>query len=151
MMQYPELYLDWIDYLHEKKLYGAWIKDLSQCALVNKNRMCRQTTLCISGKCTYIDRIINSFNTTDKGLKDVIFSIDIDLDWVIFNSKVVWSKVYRDFYTLRHPPITLSRKLSRKLYRANNKVSSIYYPKEKEEQPWYSKSYEKYNKKVWRR
>lgn len=156
-MEYPELYLDWIEYLHEKKLYGAWIKDLSQCALLFNggvhNVFIRQTTLCISGKCTYIDRIINSFDTTDKDLKDVIHSIEINLRWLFFNSKVVWSNVYRDFYTLRHPPITLSRKLSRKLYRSNNKISSCHHPREKEEQPWYDKSYEKnkYNKKAWRK
>jgi hypothetical protein len=153
-MEYPELYLDWIEYLHEKKLYGAWKNDLSLCAYGYKSIYSpRRDIFGIIGKSIYIDRIINSFDTTDKGLKDVIFSIDIDLDWVIFNSKVVWSKVYRDFYTLRHPPITLSRKLSRKLYRANNKVSSIYHTREKEEQPWYDKSYEKnkYNKKAWRK
>lgn len=156
MMKYPELYLDWIDYLHEKKIYGAWIKDLSQCALMTKNGVrtyIKQSTLCISGKCAYIDRIINSFDTTDKGLKDVIHGIEVDLFWVFFNSKAVWSKVYRDFYALRHPPITLSRKLSKKLYRANNKVSSCYHPLTKQEQPWYDKSYEKnkYNKKAWRK
>jgi len=150
MMEYPKLYLDWIEYLHEKKLYGAWKNDLSLCAY--GYRRISSPSFGIIGKSVYIDRIINSFDTTDKGLKDVIHSIEIDLFWVVFfNSKVVWSKVYRDFYTLRHPPITLSRKLSRKLYRANNKVSSIYDTKEKQEQPWYSKSYEKYNKKVWKK
>lgn len=151
-MEYPKLYLDWIEYLHEKKLYGTWIKDLSQCAIrrqVNE----KPSTLCISGKCIYIDRIINSFGTTDKGLKNVIDSIEMDLFWAFFKSKVVWSKVYRDFYTLRHPPITLSRRLSKKLYRSNNKIRSCYRLREKEEQPWYDKSYEKnkYNKKAWRK
>ena len=155
-MKYSELYLDWIDYLHEKKLYGAWKNDLSLCAYGYKSiHSPRRDIFGIIGKSIYIDRIINSFDTTDKGLTNVIHSIEIDLYWVVvfFNSKVVWSKVYRDFYTLRHPPITLSRKLSKKLYRANNKVSSIYHPREKEEQPWYDKSYEKnkYNKKAWRR
>lgn len=154
MMKYPELYLDWIDYLHEKKIYGAWKNDLSLCAYAYKSiHSPRRDIFGIIGKSVYIDRIINSFDTTDKGLKDVIHSIEIDLYWVVvfFSSKVVWSKVYRDFYTLRHPPITLSRKLSKKLYRSNNKISSCYHPREKEEQPWYSKSYEKYNKKVWRK
>ena len=157
-MEYPELYLDWIEYLHEKKLYGAWMKDLSQCALEFNNIRyqinAKPPTICVSGKCTYIDRIINSFDTTDKGLRDVIFSIERDLYWrSFFSSKVVWNKVYRDFYTLRHPPITLSRKLSKKLYRSNNKISSCYHPREKEEQPWYDKSYEKnkYNKKAWKK
>jgi len=153
-MKYPELYLDWIDYLHEKKIYGAWKNDLSLCAYAYKSiHSPRRDIFGIIGKSVYIDRIINSFDTTDKGLKDVIHSIEIDLYWVVvfFSSKVVWSKVYRDFYTLRHPPITLSRKLSKKLYRSNNKISSCYHPREKEEQPWYSKSYEKYNKKVWRK
>ena len=156
MMEYPELYLDWIEYLHEEKLYGAWKNDLSLCAYGYKSiHSPRRDIFGIIGKSVYIDRIINSFDTTDKGLKDVIHSIEIDLYWVVFfKSKVVWSKVYRDFYTLRHPPITLSRKLSKKLYRSNNKISSIYcHQKEKQEQPWYSKNYEKnkYNKKAWRK
>jgi hypothetical protein len=28
-MKYPELYLEWVEYLIDKKLYGAWIKDVS--------------------------------------------------------------------------------------------------------------------------
>ena len=28
-MEYPELYLEWVEYLVDKKLYGAWIKDVS--------------------------------------------------------------------------------------------------------------------------
>lgn len=147
-MKYPELYLDWIDYLHEKKLYGTWMKDLSLCALVFNNIRyqinAKLPTICVSGKCFYIDRIINSFDTTDKGLGDVIFSIKRDLDWwVSVEPKIDWGKVYRAFYAFRHPPITLSRKLSKKLYRSNNKISSCYSLKGKEEQPWYDKSYEK--------
>jgi len=155
MMEYPELYLDWIEYLRKKKIYGAWKNDLSLCAYGYKSfSIPRRDVFGIIGKSVYIDRTINSFDTTDKGLENVIYSIETDLYWVVFfSSKVVWTKVYRDFYTLRHPPITLSRKLSRKLYRSSNKISSCYHPMEKEEQPWYNKSYEKnkYNKKAWRK
>lgn len=153
-MEYPELYLDWIEYLHEKKLYGAWKNDLSLCANLS---LCayafknipkpRRDIFGLCGKSNYIDRIINSFGVTnDKGLRDIIISIFHDLNWTgayYSSSKIDWFQIYNNFYTLRHPPITLSRKLSRKLYRSNNKISSCHHPREKEEQPWYDKSYEK--------
>lgn len=28
-MKYPQTYLDWVEFLLDKKLYGAWIKDVS--------------------------------------------------------------------------------------------------------------------------
>lgn len=156
-MKYPELYLDWIDYLHEKKIYGAWKNDLSLCAYAFKNISPRLDIFGISGKSNYIDRIINSFGVTnDKGLRNIINIIVCDLKWTVAHyssSKIDWIQIYQIFYTLRHPPITLSRKLSKKLYRSNNKISSCYHLREKEEQPWYDKSYEKnkYNKKAWRK
>ena len=157
-MKYPELYLDWIDYLHEKKIYGAWKNDLSLCAHAFKNASNpRRYIFGISGKSNYIDAIINSFGVAnDKNLINIITSIARDLKWTIAyysSSKIDWFKIYQNFYTLRHPPITLSRKLSKKLYRSNNKTSSCYHLREKEEQPWYDKSYEKnkYNKKTWRK
>jgi hypothetical protein len=157
-MEYPELYLDWIDYLHEKKLYGTWKNDLSLCAYACENAPNpRRYIFGLCGKSDYIDTIINSFGVAnDKGLRYVIDRIARDLKWTIAyysSSKIDWFQIYHNFYTLRHPPITLSRKLSRKLYRSNNKISSSYHPREKEEQPWYNKSYEKnkYNKKAWRK
>jgi len=157
-MEYPELYLDWIEYLHEKKIYGAWKNDLSLCAYACKNAPNpRRYIFGLCGKSDYIDTIINSFGVAnDKGLRYIIDSIVRDLKWTIAyysSSKIDWFQIYHNFYTLRHPPITLSRKLSKKLYRANNKISSCYHSREKEEQPWYDKSYEKnkYNKKAWRK
>jgi len=157
MMEYPELYLDWIDYLHEKKIYGAWKNDLSLCAYAFKNISPRRKIFGIGGKSNYIDRIINSFGVTnDKGIRDIIISIVHNLNWTFAyysSSKINWIQIYEEFYTLRHPPIILSRKLSKKLYRSNNKISSCYHLREKEEQPWYNKSYEKnkYDKKAWRK
>lgn len=157
-MKYPELYLDWIDYLHEKKIYGAWKNDLSLCAYTFKNiSRPRRDIFGLSEKSSYIDGIINSFGiTNDKSLRNIITSIVYNLTWTVAyynSSKLDWLQVYQNFYTLRHPPITLSKKLSKKLYRSNNKISSCYHPREKEEQPWYDKSYEKnkYNKKAWRK
>ena len=157
-MEYPELYLDWMEYLHKKKIYGAWKNDLSLCAHVsNVFSNSRRNIFGLSGKSNYIDRIINSFGVTnDKSLRNIITTIVCDLDWLAdyySTSKIDWVQIYQNFYTLRHPPITLSRKLSRKLYRSNNKISSCYHPREKEEQPWYDKSYEKnkYNKKAWKK
>ena len=159
-MEYPELYLDWIDYLHKEKIYGAWKNDLSLCAYAYTSYIIcspRQEFFGIIGKSVYIDRFINSFYViNDKNLKDIITSIVTNLKWYVIypnTSKINWIQIYQKFYTLRHPPITLSRKLSKKLYRSNNKISSCYHPREKEEQPWYSKSYEKnkYNKKTWRK
>lgn len=157
-MKYPELYLDWIDYLHEKKIYGAWKNDLSLCAYTFKNiSRPRRDIFGLSEKSSYIDGIINSFGiTNDKSLRNIITSIVYNLTWTVAyynSSKLDWLQVYQNFYTLRHPPITLSRKLSKKLYRSNNKISSCYRLKEKEEQPWYDKSYEKnkFSKKAWRK
>lgn len=155
-MEYPELYLDWMEYLHEKKIYGAWKNDLSLCAYAsNAFSSSRRNIFGLSGKSNYIDGIINSFGVTnDKSLRNIITVIVRDLNWIAdyySSSKIDWVQIYQNFYTLRHPPTTLSRKLSRKLYRSNNKISSCY--REKEEQPWYDKSYEKnkYSKKAWRK
>jgi len=157
-MKYPELYLDWIDYLHEKKIYGAWKNDLSLCAYAFENISSpRRNIFGLSGKSNYIDRIINSFGIiNDKSLRNIINSIVRDLNWTFAyysSSKINWIQIYEEFYILRHPPIILSRKLSKKLYRSNNKISSCYHLREKEEQPWYDKSYEKnkYDKKAWRK
>ena len=68
-MKYPELYLDWIEYLHEKKIYGAWKNDLSLCAGYKSISSPRRNIFGIIGKSIYIDRTINSFDTTDKGLR----------------------------------------------------------------------------------
>ena len=59
----------------------------------------------------------------------------------------------KEFYDKKHPKVVLSRKLSEKLYRTTNKVSSgKHYYSCCENQPWYGKSYEKnkFSKKVWR-
>ena len=157
-MKYPELYLDWIDYLHKKKIYAAWKNDLSLCTYGFKYfSSSRRNIFALSGKSNYIDRIINSFGVTnDKGLRDIIASIVRDIRWSVAyynSSNIDWFQIYHDFYILRHPSITLSRKLSRKLYRSVNKISSCYNPRQKEKQPWYDKCYEKnkYNKKAWRK
>jgi hypothetical protein len=67
-------------------------------------------------------------------------------------TSIHWTQVYKEFYNKKHPKVVLSRKLSKKLYRTTNKVSSgkhIWV----EDQPWYNKSYEKnkFSKKAWRK
>ena len=68
-------------------------------------------------------------------------------------TSVHWTQVYKEFYDKKHQKVVLSRKLSEKLYRTTNKVSSgKHYYSCCEDQPWYDKSYEKnkFSKKLWR-
>lgn len=68
-------------------------------------------------------------------------------------TSVHWTQVYKEFYDKKHQKVVLPRKLSEKLYRTTNKVSSgKHYYSCCEDQPWYGKSYEKnkFSKKLWR-
>jgi hypothetical protein len=78
------------------------------------------------------------------GLKNIIGMYRI--------TRVNWTQVYEEFYDKKHPKVVLSRKLSKKLYRTTNKVSSGKHTWV-EDQPWYDKSYEKnkFSKKAWRK
>jgi hypothetical protein len=68
-------------------------------------------------------------------------------------TNVRWTQEFKEFYDKKHPKVVLSRKLSKKLYRTTNKVSSGKHYSYCEDQPWYDKSYEKnkFSKKAWRK
>jgi len=178
-MEYPELYLEWVEYLVDKKLYGSWIKDVStyvthQSEVIREQMRCNADgsyfmphtsytyTLCgFEEKTVFTTKnvysIIDGFNMGEDGAKYTIHYMAVGL----FNligiyriSGVHWNQVYKEFYDKKHPKVVLSRKLSKKLYRTANKVSSgKHYYSCCEDQPWYNKSYEKnkFSKKAWRK
>ena len=180
-MEYPELYLEWVEYLIDKKLYGAWIKDVStyvthQSEILREQRRCYEDgdyyfmphtsytyTLCGYDEKTVftaknICSIIYGFNRGEDGAKATIQYMTLGLKNLMSMYRITgvhWTQVYKEFYDKKHPKVVvLSRKLSKKLYRTANKVTSgKHYCLCCEDQPWYDKSYEKnkFSKKAWRK
>jgi len=178
-MEYPELYLEWVEYLVDKKLYGAWIKDVSTYVTDQSEAIREQMLYYTDGSyymshtsytytlCDYDEKtvftaknvysIIDSFNRGEEGAKVTIQYMALVLKNLIGKYRITgvhWTKVYKEFYDKKHPKVILSRKLSKKLYRTTNKVSSgKHYYSCCEDQPWYDKSYEKnkFSKKAWRK
>lgn len=174
-MEFPQKYLDWIEFLLDKKLYGAWIKDVSinikwgefrleRWQSINApflsstywNPKIEEKKIFTVNRNKFTNAFIGIFDTSDDSVKELISTLARNLKSSIIDgflpTGVHWTQVFKEFYDRRHPKITLSRKLSKKMYRSNNKVSSgKHYYSEREEQPWYDKSYEKYNKKAWRK
>lgn len=178
-MEYPKSYLNWIEYLIKKKLYGSWIKDVvtyAESDIDQKREFEKRryepvydggwtvsfsysfTRLSENQKSYYIgnkekvNEFIQLFSHSDGVIKSCISSLTFSLGSMSFRYKtsgIHWTKVYKE-YSDRHNP-KLSKGLSRKLSRTTNKDMWAYGYKEKVEQPWYSKSYEKYNKKAWRK
>ena len=177
-MEYPELYLEWVEYLIDKKLYGAWIKDVST-YVTHQSELLREQRRFLNGDyfmphasytytlCGYYEKtiftaknvycIIDGFNRGEDGAKVTIQYMTLGLKNLMRMyriSGVHWTQVYKEFYDKKHPKVVLSRKLSKKLYRTANKVSSgKHYYSYYEDQPWYDKSYEKnkFSKKAWRK
>ena len=177
-MEYPELYLEWVEYLMDKKLYGAWIKDVST-YVVHQSEILREQMRCYEDGgyfmphtsytytlCGYDEKtvftaknvysIIDSFNSGENGAKATIFYMSLGLKNLIGMYRITsvhWTQEYKEFYDKKHPKVVLSRKLSKKLYRTTNKVSSGKHYSYCEYQPWYDKSYEKnkLSKKVWKK
>lgn len=162
-------YKEWIRYLIKKKWYGTWMRDLAILTnYLNVNGSDYQY-----GACYYRSGV--NYNTlmlpkcTIKHFLPLVYYIiqcESKLDmkcWLNqvsnikkfhiygfgYLSTVNWRHEYDEFEKL-NTSNALSKKLSRKIYRTNNKVSSGRI-KEKQIQPWYSKSYEKYNKNLWRK
>ena len=163
-MEYPELYLEWVEYLVDKKLYGSWIKDVST-YVTHQSELIREQRCCYEGgfneKTVFtaknVSSIIHGFDMGEDGAKATIQYMSLGLKNLMGMYKITsvhWPQVYKEFYDKKHPKVVLSRKLSKKLYRATNKVSSgKHYYSCCEDQPWYDKSYEKnkFSKKVWRK
>jgi hypothetical protein len=178
-MEYPELYLEWVKYLIDKKLYGAWIKDVStyvthQSEILREQRRCYEDgdyyfmphtsytyTLCGYNEMTVftaknVSSIIYGFNRGEDGAEATIQYMALGLKNLMGMYRITgihWTQVYKEFYDKKHPKVILSRKLSKKLYRTTNKVSSGKHYSYCEDQPWYHKSYEKnkFSKKAWRK
>ena len=98
-----------------------------------------------------INRIISNFSMGSNYIKVFMSSMRYTINSICYKyrvSNVHWNDIYEQFMDERQPKlsVTLSRRMAR---RANKTVSYNY--KEKVEQPWYSKSYEKYNRKAWRK
>lgn len=173
-MEYPELYLEWVEYLIDKKLYGAWIKDVStyvthQYEILREQRRFGDYfmphtsytyTLCGYNEKTIftaknVYSIIDSFNRGEGVAKFTIQYMAASLLNLMGMYRITgihWTQVYKEFYEKKHP-VVLSRKLSKKLYRTTNKVSSGKHYSYCEYQPWCDKSYEKnkFSKKAWRK
>lgn len=148
--EYTELYLKWIRYLKEKKIYGCWIKDVSffYCKLSDYNNifLFRNDSFAIYTNAKKISDTM--FNTSNRrNFKEAIRKLNLDLKFYnLFPSKVNWLAIFKEFEN--NIPQPLSKKLSRKIYRSTNKMPKTYRPKE--EQIWYNKSYEKYNTHRWK-
>ena len=98
-----------------------------------------------------INGIISNFSMGSTYIGVFMSSMRYTINSICYKcrvSNVHWNDIYGQFVEEREPK--LSRGLSRKLTRATNKTVNYKY-KEKVEQPWYSKSYEKYNRKAWRK
>lgn len=176
-MEYPELYLEWVEYLIDKKLYGAWIKDVST-YVTHQSEILREQRRFLNGGyfmphtsytytlCGYDEKtvftaknicsIIYGFNRGEDGAKATIQYMALGLKNLMGMYRITgihWTQEYKEFYDKKHPKVILSRKLSKKLYRATNKVSSGKHYSYCEDQPWYDKSYEKnkFSKKAWRK
>jgi hypothetical protein len=159
-MEYTELYKNWVKYLVSKKLYNKWMQDIKMIVDYGNTFSWIYNSFISEGKKRKLviekgSSIINSFVGCEN---EMSFNIQIhnimyykrNLANYGYNpSNVVWYTIWDEFYKKLHPPI-LSTKLSRRINRANNKPRSSKY-REKVEQPWYDKSYEKYNRKAWRK
>lgn len=177
-MEYPDLYLEWVEYLIDKKLYGAWIKDVST-YVTHKSEMFREQMRFLNGDnfipphtsytytlCGYNEKtvftaknvgsIIDGFDRGESVAKATIQYMTLGLKNLMGMYRITgihWTQEYKEFYDKKHPKVVLSRKLSKKLYRTTNKVSSGKHYSYCEDQPWYDKSYEKnkFSKKAWRK
>lgn len=173
-MEYPKLYLDWVKYLISKKLYGAWIKDVSTFIVYESHVKARalnensyfmtyvsisHTILNSSEKNIFTtENIYNIIDAFSKGKEIAKLSINIlayGLKKILSTYRITnvdWYEIYENFNKNLEPELVLSRKLSKKLYRTTNKVSSNKHVWV-EKQPWYNKSYEKnkLSKKAWRK
>ena len=171
-MEYPKLYLEWVEHLVSKKLYGAWIKDVSTFEEYQLDGWQRQLHyITTSYSVTYSGEMINFDEKTIFNARNMICAFERGEEAVRITIQIMvnglknligtyritnthWTQVYKDFYDKKHPKVVLSRKLSKKLYRATNKVrSGKHYCSCYEDQPWYDKSYEKnkFSKKAWRK
>lgn len=168
MKEYGTLYKNWIKFLIKKKLYGIWMKDVAMMSnyMLRKNifeRTCSniwylddykvELTLNTNNQCCFMLDIIKCDNTNNF-INYIGTLSTFKLIHPFYGdkmSKTSWRNIYNEFEKL-NTSSALSKKLSRKIYRANNKVlSNKWHYREKEIQPWYNKSYEKYNKNLWRK
>ena len=173
-MNYPILYIRWVNYLKKKNLYGAWIKDVSTYLESSSEPLRPYEPIRDLGGGWWFNfdptitreevSLKSCFLSSKKSIENIIstFSFGKDSAIVLMNllsstknrsyrykfSKISWPRTFEEYIEATSP--TLSIGLSRKLTRATNKSVSYKY-REKVEQPWYSKSYEKYNRKAWRK
>lgn len=98
-----------------------------------------------------INELIRDFSRGSDYVKILVSAIRCTLNSLSHEYKVSsvhWGQIYEQFINRTRPKLSVG--LSRKLTRTNNKTVTYKY-KEKVEQPWYNKSYEKYNRKAWRK
>ena len=147
IMNISALYIEWMRYLKNKKLFGAWMKDVSKYESMLRTPLFSDFSY-KSKSFYFFDEIdmVKNFNCKTNARYLVKHLADI-VKFGIFNifSPIKWEQEYELFINIKHNPL-LSSKLSRKLSRANGKRSNCLKTSKREEQPWYNKSYEKINR-----
>ena len=123
-------YKDWIAYLKQHNLYGAWIFELTNLySGVNYNSFIRR------------DRLIFPTDTYDKLISSIRWIIAAKRGHLVWLGRkytnVKWGKVLSDYVGKE------SINLNKRRCKAKTK-EKIY--KEKVEQPWFNKSYERNNR-----
>lgn len=144
-----KLYKKWIKYLSYQKLYTNWMLDVK--SFVEYNSW--YNIGFITPKNPFSDTFIECEDITT--FKFCITNLTIvkhllNPRWHKL-SDTNWNKIFLDFKKKTNSEI-LSKTLSRKISRANSKKRERNY-REKVDQPWYDKSYEKnkYSKKSWKK
>ena len=106
----------------------------------------------LSNKQRIENYLFSIFNGSNGITKSYLITLTSSLNSIRHKyriSGIYWYKIYEE-YREKFNPI-LSKGLTRKLNRSNSRESWSGGYKEKVDQPWYSKSYEKYNRKAWKK
>lgn len=152
--EYPQLYLDWVEYLIDRKLYGAWIKDISTYAefmraysyyIWYSSPQKNDRKSVFTSNLYYIKMLISDFNiayVVQEKINNIVENLCTASVYGFEITGCNWRLIYKSFYEKMYLSPKLSTKLSRKMYRKNHKISSGY--KCKVVQPWHNKNYEKF-------
>lgn len=180
MNKFGSVYKLWIRHLIKKGLYITWIQDLRYLANKDsleviereKQRFTSGFDTETQGYFFWFDPFFNSARIPQKDLvintdgrhtwvlrvmkcesvlelRDLLTNITDKKSFYVHVSRINWRHEYEEFANRQ---FVLSKKLSKKISKPI-RINHIQKSKEKhkEEQPWYSKSYEKRFKNIWRR
>ena len=155
MEKYGTTYKNWVRFLIKKKLYGSWMNDIGAISWYIRNswevvNINNDGNLNLCTKSHILGRIQNCYD--DSHLKFEISNLNNFKQSALIHgyrfSNVTWRTVFDEYESMNMNVLSLS--LSRKINRANSpKKYRVLH--ERVEQPWYSKSYEKRFKNIWKR